>query len=141
DGGALVERSDRWVRRPDVRIVALAAEQGRHVAVLAAFLLSGVHVGADAGEALEIFFDIGCCLIARDTKLVGEAERRDAVDNAKTDRLRVAAYLARHTLDRHPEHLRGGHGVDVEAVAESLPERWDVGDLGEQAQLDLRIIR
>ena len=106
----------------DVGVVALAAEQGQHVAVLLAKRLGLVHVVADAGEALEIFLDVGAGLLARDAELVGEPEGRDAVDDAEIDRLGAAADLARHALDRHAEHLGGGHGVNVEALAEGLPQ-------------------
>ena len=140
DRGALVEGADRGVGVRDVGVVALAAEQREHVAVLLGERLGLVHVVADAGEALEIFLDVGAGLLARDAELVGEPERRDAVDDAEVDRLGAAAHLARHALHRHAEHLRRGHGVDVEAVAEGLLQRLDVGDLGEQPQLDLRIV-
>ena len=46
----------------------------------------------------------------------------------------------RHVLDRHPEHFRSGHGVNVEPFAEGLLQRLDAGDLGEEPQLDLRIV-
>ena len=44
------------------------------------------------------------------------------------------------SFERHAEDLAGGHGVDVEAVAEGLLQRLDVGDMGEQAQLDLGVV-
>ena len=128
------------LERRDVRVVAFAPEQREHIAVLLAERLGLFHVVADAGEALEIFLDIGAGLLARDAELVGEPERRDAVDDAEIDRLGAAAHLARHALHRHAEHFRGGHGVNVEAVAEGFPQRLDVGDLGQQPQLDLRIV-
>ena len=78
--------------------------------------------------------------IARDAELVGEAERRDAVDDAEIDRLCPAADFGRHVLDRHAEHFRRRHGVDVEAVEEGLLELGDVCDMGQNAQFNLRII-
>ena len=128
------------LRGGDVGVVALAPEQRHHIAVLLGERLGLFHVVADAGEALEIFLDVGAGLLARDAELVGEAEGRDAVDDAEIDRLGAAAHLGRHALDRHAEHFRRGHGVDVEAVAERLAQRRDVGDLGEQPQLDLRVV-
>jgi hypothetical protein len=64
-------------------------------------------------------------------------EGGDAVDDAEVDRLGAAADLARHVLDRHAEHFRRRHGVDVEALAEGLLQRFDIGDGGQQPQLDL----
>ena len=104
----------------DVRIVALASEQRLDIAVLAAEIARLVHVGADARETLEIFLDVGGRLLARDAELVGEAERGNAVDDAEVDRLRAATHLARHVLDRHAEHFRRGHRVNVEAIIERL---------------------
>ena len=107
----------------DVGIVALAPEQREHIAVLLGERLGLFHVVADAGEALEIFLDVGAGLLALDAELVGEPERRDAVDDAEVDRLGAAADLARHALHRHAEHFRRRHGVNVEAVAERLAQR------------------
>ena len=42
--------------------------------------------------------------------------------------------------DRHAEHFRRGHRVDVDAVGEGLPQLRDLGDMGEQPQLDLAVI-
>ncbi|MBA7476205.1 hypothetical protein ES707_11587 [subsurface metagenome] len=85
--------------------MALATEQRLDIAVLAAELLSLVHVGADAGEALKVLLDVGGGFLAGDAELVGESERRDAVDDAEIDRLGAAAHFARHVLDRHAEHF------------------------------------
>ena len=93
------------------------------------------------GKALEIFLDVGGGFLAGDAELVGQPKRRDAVDDAEIDRFRPAAHLARHVLDRHAEHFRRRHGVNVEPVAEGLLQHGNVGDLGQQPQLDLRIIR
>ena len=93
------------------------------------------------GKPLEIFLDVGAGFLARDAELIGEPERRDAIDDAEIDRLGAAAHFARHVLDRHAEHFRRRHGMNVEAVAERFFQRCDVGDLGQQSQLDLRVVR
>src|SRR5262249_3215880 len=98
------------------------------------------HVVADAGKALEIFLDVGARLFALDAELVGEPEGGDAVDDAEVDGLGAAANFPRHALDRHAEHFRGRHGVNVETLAEGLLQRLDAGDLGQEPQLDLGII-
>ena len=99
-----------------------------------------VHVLADAGEALEVGVDEALGVLARDAEVVGEPEGRDAVDDAEVDRLGLAADVGGHALDRHAEHLGGGHRVDVEAVAERLLQRLDVGHVGEDAELDLGVV-
>ena len=121
--------------------MALASEQRLDIAVQPAEIARLVHIGADAREALEILLDVGACLFARNAQLVGEAECRDAVDDAEIDRLGAAADVGRHVLDRHAEHFRRGHRVDVDALLERGAQRRHVGDFREQPQLDLRIIR
>src|SRR3546814_4483737 len=46
-----------------------------------------------------------------------------------------------HALDRHAEDLARRHGVDVQARAERFAQRFHLGDVREQAQLDLRVVR
>src|SRR5215469_14748114 len=121
--------------------MAFAAEQCAHIAVLLRERLGLLYVIADAGEALEIFADIGTGLLPADAELVCETKGGNAVDDAKIDRFGAAADLAWHVLDRYAEHFRRGHGVDVELLAERFAQLFDVGDLGEDPQLDLRIIR
>jgi len=120
--------------------MALAAEQREHVAVLLGEGFGLLHVVADAGKTLEVFPDIGACLLALDAELVGEPKCRDAVDDAEIDRLGAPAHLARHAFHRNAEHFGSGHGVNVEAVAERLLQGLDICDLGQQPQLDLRIV-
>ena len=106
DGRALVEGADRGVRGLDVGVMAFPAKQSLDIAMLAAEIARLVHIGADAGEALEIFLDVGGGFLAGDAELVGKPERRDAVDDAEIDRLGAAADFARHAFHRHAEHLR-----------------------------------
>src|SRR6516165_1642872 len=121
--------------------MALAAEQGQHVAVLLRERLRRVHVVADTREALEIFLDIGARFLPLDAELVCQSESRDAVDDSEVDRLRPPAHFGWHALDRYCEHLRGSHGVNIEILAKCLPQRLDLRDLGQESQLDLRIVR
>ena len=55
--------------------------------------------------------------------------------------LAAPAHLARHVLHGHAEHLRGRYRVDVETLVKGLAQLRDVGDMREQPQFDLRIIR
>src|SRR5262249_10639321 len=121
--------------------MAFAAEQREHIAMLLCERLGLLHVVADAGETLEIFPDIGAGLVAADAELIGEPERRDAVDDAEIDRLGAAADFAGHVFHRYAEHFRGRHGVNVEPVAERFAQLLDARDLGGGPPLDLRGIR
>jgi hypothetical protein len=118
-----------------------AAEDGLDIALVAAEGLSLVHIPPDSGKALKIFLDIGRGLLARDRQLVGEAEGGDAVNDAEINRLGAAAHVGRHALDRHAEHFRRGHRMDVHPVGKGLAQLRNVGDMGQHAQLDLRIVR
>ena len=111
--------------------MAFAPEQREHIALVLGELLRLLDVVADAGKALEIFLDVGAGLLAADAELVGEPERRDAIDDAEVDRFGAAAHIGRHALDRHAEHFRRRHGMNVEAFAKRLLQRLDAGDLGE----------
>ena len=78
--------------------------------------------------------------LLRDAEALGEAEGRDAVDDAEIDRLGLPAQVRRHPVDGHPEHRRGGRRVDVDALREGLLQLRDVGDVGQEPQLDLAVI-
>ena len=140
DGGAFIEGAHRCVRGTNFRVMAFAAEQRVHEPVLLGVGLGLLDEVANARKALEVLFDVGAGLLARNAELVGETERRNSVDDAEVDRLGAAADLRRHALDRHAEHFRGGHSVNVEPFAKGFLQRLDAGDLGKKPQLDLRIV-
>ena len=70
-----------------------------------------------------------------------EGKGRDAVDDAEVDGLGAAALELCHLRERDAEDLRGGDGVDVLAVQKSLLHDLVAADVGEQAQLDLAVVR
>ena len=140
DRGAFVERADGGVGGLDLGIMTFAAEQRLDVPMHAAKVARRVHISADARKAFEIFADVGARFLARNPELVRQSERRNAVDDPEIDRLGAPPDFRRHSLDGDAEHFRSRHGVDVEPLAERALERRDIGDLGEQPQLDLRIV-
>ncbi len=140
DGGALLEGALGRIGRLDPREMHAPAEDGFDIAIGAAERLGALHVVADAGETLEIGLDVLACLLARDRQLVGETERRDAVDDAEIDRLGAAAHGRVHALDRHVEHFRRGHGVNVQPVGERLSQLRNVGHMGQYAKFDLAVV-
>ena len=120
--------------------MALAAEQRCDKALLATQPLRRIHVVTDAGKALEIFADIGAGLTAWDAELVGKPEGGNTIDDAEIDRLGAAADFRGHAFHRHTEHFRRGQRVNVDVVGKGLFQLWDVGDMREETQLDLRIV-
>ena len=56
-------------------------------------------------------------------RLLRQAERAHAVDQAEVDRLGVAALLAADLVQRHAEHLGRGRAVHVVAVGERAQQR------------------
>ena len=141
DGGALVKGAFLRGARGDLREMAAAAEHGADIAIGADEAFRLLHIVADAGEAFEIFLDVGAGLLAANAELVGEAEGGNAVNNAEIDRLGAAAHLRIHVLDGNAKHFGRCHGVNVDAVGEGFGELRDMGHVGEDAQLDLGVIR
>ena len=117
-----------------------AAEDRLDIALLARMQLRAVHIFADAGEAFEIGVDVVGRLVARDAEAARQAECGNAVDDPEIDRLRVAPDHRVHALDRNAEHLGCRHRVNIDAVGKGLLQLRDVGNVREQAQLDLRIV-
>ena len=113
DGGALGEASLIGVARRDVWDGADAAELGADELVAADGFEGAVDEGADAGVTLEVLLDVGAGLALVDAELRGEAEGRDAVDDAEVDGLGAVARLPVELGDGDAEDLGGGEGVDV----------------------------
>jgi hypothetical protein len=120
--------------------VGAAAEDGLDIALFLHLGFHALHIVRNAGEFLEIGVDEGLGLLAGDVELVGQAEGGNPVDHAEIDRLGLAADHRVHAFQRHVEDFRGGHGVDVDPVAEGLFETVHTGDMGQQAQFHLGIV-
>src|SRR5215210_5487860 len=147
--GALDDRVDRealaqLARLPvagaDLGDLPAAAEQRRDVAVLLGLGDRVGHEPRDRGEALEVAVDELLGLLLLDLQAVGQAVRREAVDDAVVDHLRLRAHADRELVRRRVEHRGGGLGVHVLAALEDVLEDLLAGDVGEHAQLDLRVV-
>ena len=92
------------------------------------------------GIAGEIIVDVTFCLCIRYADVLGQAERRYAVDNAEVDRLGLAPHFGRDLFRGEPEDLRGGPGVDVFIALKGLDQRGISAHMGEDAQFDLGVI-
>ena len=69
-----------------------------------------------------------------------EPERAHAVEDAEVDHFGRPALLGRHQKGIHPQDVRRGRPVDVLARLERRHEGRVLGDVGEDAQLDLAVI-
>jgi hypothetical protein len=126
--GPLELISGVWILRPNsVSTKPFLARAADHA----------VHVGLDAGELDEILLDEGLGLVLGNAEVAGEAEARDAVDDAEVDRLGAAAQLGRHLVQGHAEHLGGGDGVDVLRPRGRRLELGQVAMWARSLQLDL----
>ena len=120
---------------------AAAAEERLYIALLLRLGDDALHVFAHAAVLLEVGVDVGLRLLGAHADVLREREGADAVHDAEVDGLRVAALLGRHLGERHAEDLRGGDGVDVLAAQEGVLHRLVPGDVREQAELYLAVVR
>ena len=140
DGGPLHEAAPGRILVGDPRHMAAPAEERRHIAAPPGAFLGAVHVIPDAGIFLEIGIDVDLGLALGNAELGGQAEGRDAVDDAEIDRLGLAPDHGIHALDGHAEDLARGQGMDVDTFPEGLLQGLDLGHMGGEAELDLGII-
>src|SRR5262249_30770315 len=118
-----------------------ASEQARRVAVALRLLDRALDEVLHVREAREVRVDVLLRLLAWDLEVLREAERGDPVDDAEVDHLRHRALRRRQLRRLDAEHLDRGRRVDVLAALEGLAELRLAGDVGEDAQLDLRVVR
>ena len=121
--------------------VALAAEHGLGEAALAGLGDGLVQVSAHAGVRLEVAVDHLAGLGHGDVQRLGESEGLLAVDDAEVHRLGAAAQLRCHRLHRQTEDARGRGGVEIRPGVECRHQVLVAGQMREQAQLDLRVVR
>ena len=91
--------------------------------------------------ARKVALDVSAGLLLRNAQLRGQAEGRDAVDDAEVDGLGAVAGLLVHGGGRHAEDLAGGEGVNVFVVLVGARQQRIAAEVSQQTQLDLRIIR
>ena len=141
DGVALGGAADGVVGGADVADITAPAGDGLDVAVLPSERDRVVHVLPDAGELREILVDDLGGFLARNAQALGQAEGGDAVGDAVIDHLGLAAHLGRDHFGEDAEDPRGGGGVDVDAGFERFQQARLAAERGDDAQLDLRVIR
>ena len=94
----------------------------------------------DARQPGEIRVDQLLRLVTRDPEVFGEPERRDPVDDPEVDHLRRVALIRVSSPVPDAEHLDGGRGWMSSLRGERLAQHRFAGDVGEDAQLDLRVV-
>ena len=117
-----------------------AAEQRRHVAVALGLLDRALDEVLHVREAREVGVDVLLRLLARDLEVLGEAERRDPVDDPEVDHLRDVALVLRQRRRILAEHLGRRARVDVLAARERLAQPRLARDVREDPQLDLAVV-
>src|SRR5581483_1350099 len=140
DGGAFGKAALVGIAGVDVRDGADAAERGAHGLRAASLVKGGFDEGGDAFVAVEVFVDVVAGGALVDGELRGEAEGRDAVDNAEVDGLGAGAGLFAHGGGVDFEDLGGGEGVDVFASAVGVEEERVLREVRHEAELDLRVV-
>ena len=140
DGHALGGVAALEVARVDLGQVAAAAHQSLGVAALLGRLLGLLDPLGDALEAAEVGVDEGLGVSALHAAALGQAVGGESVDHAEVHHLGDAAHFWLHVVDADSVSARGGGGMDVLAVAEGGDQVVVLGEMGEDAEFDLRVV-
>ena len=119
---------------------ALASRQRQRGAGLADFGDGVLNESLDARVQLEVGADVFLRLLAIDSEIGGQAERRLSVHDPEVDGFGVAAHLGGHHQRRNSKHFGGGARVNVLAIAKRGHQNRIARHVRQQPQLDLRII-
>ena len=123
--------------RPNVRRVNAASKQRLHIAMFFGESHRIIHIGANAREALKICVDERLGLRPRNAQIARKPKARNAINHPKVNGFCLAAHLRGHLIERHIKHLTCGQRVNINAVGKGLFQSWNIGNMGENAQLDL----
>ncbi len=120
--------------------VAPAAEERQHVPGVGGRERRLLDILAHLREAVEVTGDVGAGLLQGDSHGPGQAGLRDAVGDAEVHGLGETAHLRRGLFRGYTEDLQRGRPVEVLILAEDLDQALVPGDVGEDAQFDLRVV-
>ena len=123
-----------------LRKVTAAAEQRFNIALLSRGELGLRQKVLHARKALEVFVDERLCLGHGHAGVAGQRERAHAIGDAEVDALGVAALHRRDAVERHVVHHGRSRGVNVLVARKGFLERGIVGQVRQDAQLNLRIV-
>ena len=136
DRGAFGETCMRAFR-PNFRRMNAPSKQGLHIAMFFGESDGIVHIGSNAWEAGEICVDKRLGLRPWNAQVARKAKARNAINHSKVNGLRLSAYLRGHLIQRHIKHLTGGQCVNINAIGKGLFQSWNIGNMSQNAQLDL----
>ncbi len=140
DGQALAERAHVPALRPQLGDRPAAAEQRDGEAALARVGDRALDELGHERHAAAVGVDVGLRLVALDLELLREAVGADAVDDPEVDRLGAVALVLAELAALLAEHLGRRDRVDVLAALEGLAQQLLAREVGEDAQLDLRVV-
>jgi len=123
-----------------LRDLPAATHEGGHVAVRFGLLHDAFLVLSDAGVGGKVAVHIVLGLRTGDADVLGQGELGNAVNDAEIHRFCRRTHLFGDQFLRHAEDLGGGHGVDVRTRPEALQHHFVLGDVRQQAQLDLGVV-
>ena len=140
-GHALAAGAHVEVGAGQLRQGAAAAEQGGHIAVCLCIRDGLVHIAAHAGKSRQIVLEEGVRFLHGHADILGKAVCALAVHDTEVDSLGRGAQPGRHLALRDAVDLGGGAAVDVLAVQKGLLHMRVPGDMRQNAQFDLAVIR
>ena len=140
DGHPLARRAEGRVAGRQLGDVAAPPDERRDEALGPGLLLDREHVVADARVGREVRVDEVLGLLAADVGARGQAEVAHPVGDPEVDHLGHRALVGGDVGRLLVEHPRGRVAVDVGVARERLLEVLVAGHVGEDAQLDLRVV-
>ena len=140
-GVALAVTTQGPVARIDVAEVAPPPHQGGDVAIFAGLLHHFGHVALQPVVGFKVVFDEFSGFLAGDVEFLAETIAARAVHDGEIDRFGLIAMQAGDFIVRDIENERGGGSVNVLLILKGLQHVLFTADLGNEAQLNLRIIR
>ena len=120
--------------------LAAAPEQRRDVAVLGALLDRLLDEPRHGREPGQVALDELVRFLLGDVQPVGHPPGREPVNDSVVDHLRLRTHSRVDLIRCHPKHTTGRSGVDIFAFSEDFLEHVLAGDVGQQPQLDLRVV-
>ena len=137
---ALPHLADAEVVGRELGDLAPPAEDRGGVATLLRLTHRLGHVGLHVGEALEVGVEDLRRVAGGDVEALPEPVRLHPVRESVVDDLREPALRVVDGLLGHVEHGRGGGGVHVGAAFERVDQAGVFREVGEHAELDLRVV-
>ena len=115
---------------------------GFYITLVTRLTDDGFHVGLDAWKTLKVGINIKLSGLSGNAQIIGQAKVRNSIDHSKVDGLGIATVIWGHIfgiLDVKDPHSRCC--VDVFTALKGFNQMLVLGNVGQNSQLNLRIIR